>query len=124
MAKPNKPDSPVTVAKQVESGETIRFKCRACRQPMEAEMDMMGSIVDCPNCGQKLSIPLHIFSVNPFRRPLQRLGGTFSSIQWHLPYFPQLIESVVLIVVSAITLALYLSVGIASQIAGNLGVSP
>jgi hypothetical protein len=87
---------------------------------MEADIDMMGSIVNCPNCGKKIRIPLHIFSVNPFQRPLRRLADNLSSIQWHVPYFPQLIESFVLILVGGITLVLYLTAGIASQIAGIL----
>ena len=98
--------------------ETIRFKCRSCRQPMEADADMTGEEIECPNCGKKVRIPLHIFSVNPFRRPIRRLVGNLTSIQWHVPYFPQLIEAVVLLFVALVTTALYLTVGIASQIAG------
>lgn len=80
----------------------------------------MGTVVDCPKCGQKICIPLHIFSVNPFHRPLKRLLGNLTSIQWHFPYFPQAIEASVLVFVVAITVVLYLTAGIASQIAGIL----
>ncbi len=85
---------------------------------MEADADMMGSEIECPNCGKRIRIPLHIFSVNPFRRPIRRLLDNLTSIQWHVPFFPQFIEAVVLIFVVLVTTALYLTVGIASQIAG------
>lgn len=98
--------------------ETIRFKCRACRQPLEADSDMMGTDIDCPNCGKKVRIPLHVFSVNPFRRPIRRLFANLSGIQWHFPFFPQLIESTVLLFVLVVTMGLYLTIGIASQVAG------
>lgn len=98
--------------------DTIRFKCRACRQPMEADADMMGTDVECPNCGKRIRIPLHVFSVNPFRRPIRRLVGNLTCIQWHVPFFPQFIEAVVLVFVILVTTALYLTVGIASQVAG------
>lgn len=98
--------------------ETIRFKCRACRQPMEADVDMMGTNIECSNCGKTIRIPLHVFSMNPFRRPIRRLVGNLTSIQWHFPFFPQFIEAIVLLFVVLVTTALYLTVGIASQIAG------
>lgn len=120
MANRNTSDSPPDVSDKGDSSETIKFKCGVCRRSMEADIDMMGTIVDCPNCGKKVKVPLHIFSVNPFRRPLRRLIGNVSDIQWQVPYFPQVIEALVLIFVGGITLVLYLTVGIASQIAGIL----
>jgi len=102
-----------------ESGvETTRFKCRACRQLIEVNANMMGSDVACPKCGATVLIPLHVFSINPFRRPVGRLLGNLTSIEWHVPFFPQLIEAVVLLFVALVTMGLYLTVGIASQVAG------
>lgn len=97
--------------------EPIRFRCRACRQPMEADSDKMGTDIECPKCGKIVQIPFHVFSVNPFHRPIRRLLGNLTSIQWQIPYLPQLIEFVVLLFVIIVTIALYLTVGIASQIA-------
>jgi len=96
----------------------IRFKCRLCRQPLEAEVDMMGSEVECPNCKKMIRVPLHVFSINPFRRPIRKFVSDIVGIQWQLPYFPQVVEVVVLLFVLVVTTILYLTIGIASQVSG------
>ncbi len=85
---------------------------------MEADSDMMGSDIQCPSCGKQVRIPLHVFSINPFQRPIHRLTGTILSIEWQMPFFPQFIEAVVLVFVILVTAGLYLTIGIASQVAG------
>jgi hypothetical protein len=96
----------------------IRFKCRLCRQPLEAEVDMMGSEVECPNCKKMIRVPLHVFSINPFRRPIRKFVSDIAGIQWQLPYFPQVVEVAVLLFVLVVTTILYLTIGIASQVSG------
>lgn len=98
--------------------ESIRFKCRACRQPAETGADMMGSYIECQSCGAQTKVPLHVYSFNPFRRPIRQLVRGLTRIQWRFPFFPQFIEAVVLLFVVLVMTALYLTVGMASQVAG------
>ena len=116
MAK--REDGPPPMPEQTGELQHIRFKCRLCRQPLEAEVDMMGSEVECPTCRKMIRVPLHVFSINPFRRPIRKFVSDIGGIQWQLPYFPQAIEVVVLLFVLVVTTILYLTVGIASQISG------
>jgi len=111
-------DGGPSMPEQIGDMQHIRFKCHLCRQPLEAEVDMMGSEVQCPNCGKMIRVPLHVFSINPFRRPIKKFLSDIAAIQWQLPYFPQAIEVSVLLCVLVVTTVLYLTVGIASQIAG------
>lgn len=99
-----------------DRSEYIRFKCRYCRQPLEAEYDMSNQEIACPGCGKNVTIPPRVSSVNPFQRPLRRLFGRISDIQWQVPFFPQLIQVAVLGFVVLIIAALYLTIGIVSQI--------
>lgn len=98
--------------------EYIRFKCRLCSGPLEVDVDMMGNEVECPHCRKMIRVPMHTFTINPFRRPIGKFVSDIAEIQWQLPYFPQIIEVGVLLLVISVTTILYLTVGIASQIEG------
>ncbi len=96
--------------------EGIVFTCRFCQQPLEAYADMVSGYIDCPKCGKRVQIPLHVLSLNPFNRPLRQLLANMTNIQWRPPYFPQVIEAAALGFVIVIMVILYLTIGIASQI--------
>ena len=94
----------------------MQFKCCNCQKYFEAEL--IGSEIKCSICYAQNKVPLHIFCFNPYKRPIQKFISDICSIKWIYPYFPQLIELVVLIFIITIMFILYLTVGLASQVAG------
>ncbi len=35
----------------------VSFLCNACNQEIEASADLAGQVVDCPACGEKITVP-------------------------------------------------------------------
>ena len=35
----------------------VSFLCNSCHQEIEASADLVGQIVDCPACGEKITVP-------------------------------------------------------------------
>lgn len=110
----------IVPAGEEATDDSIRFRCPACREVLLAELDRMGSEMECPDCGRLVRVPQHLFSVNPFHRPIRRLLGNLRRIQWSFPFLPQLIETLVILLVVLVSVGLYATFGIASQVVGIL----
>lgn len=109
---------PVRLEMVDESGGRIKIKCRACGQRVEIDDGLAGEQTTCPNCGKPMQIARHVFSINPFRRPIRKFWDDLGGIQWAFPFFPQVIESAVILLVLVIMAGLYVTVGLVSQISG------
>lgn len=59
----------------------------------------------------------YIQPCNPYRRPLLKFVEDIKGIAWEFPYVPQLVECLVLLIVFVITGVLFLTVGVAAQLA-------
>jgi DNA-directed RNA polymerase subunit RPC12/RpoP len=35
---------------------TVKFECLHCGQPIEAPVELVGMIIDCPSCGKKVKV--------------------------------------------------------------------
>jgi uncharacterized Zn finger protein (UPF0148 family) len=44
---------------------SIQFKCPHCREPIEADFEMLGQLMDCPSCGQVVEV-----QKSPLKLPL------------------------------------------------------
>jgi DNA-directed RNA polymerase subunit RPC12/RpoP len=55
--RPSVQAMPQARAVQVQSDQTIRYRCPRCTKPLESPSDMAGQKVNCPDCGQRLQIP-------------------------------------------------------------------
>lgn len=102
------------------NSNVTHFKCPSCRHEIEIAIDKMGEKIECANCKQTINVPLHISTLNPFRGPLISFSRKIANIKWHFPYVAQFVEMIVILFVLAFITSLYLTVGIASQIAGML----
>jgi len=45
------------MAENKENEGFVSFFCSGCHQEIEASVDMIGQSVDCPACGEKLTVP-------------------------------------------------------------------
>lgn len=43
----------------VENGFTC-FRCNSCHTEIEATLDLIGDVTECPACGEKLTVPAPI----------------------------------------------------------------
>lgn len=94
----------------------IRFNCFACNGPLEAGIAQAGDDIKCPHCDAAISIPR--IPSNPYSRPIATIMRQMRAVPIAFPYFPQLIQIVVLSLVLAILAMLFLSVGLAAQVCG------
>ena len=95
---------------------SIRFNCPACTGPLEAEIAQAGDDINCPHCKAAISIPR--IPSNPYTRPISTILRQMRAVPIGFPYFPQLIQIVVLSVVVAILAVLFVTVGLAAQVCG------
>jgi hypothetical protein len=96
--------------------ETMPFNCPVCFQQCTLSVDMVGKNIECPTCKEKVKVPAYSFSINPFQRPIQKILNNLRNIRWRPPFFPNIVEALVLIFVALVTIGLYITIGIASQI--------
>ena len=94
----------------------IRFKCPACKGPLEAGIAQARDDIACPHCHAAISIPL--FPSNPYSRPIAKIMQQMRAIPITFPYFPGLIGIAVSSLVLVILGILFLSVGLAAQVCG------
>ena len=95
---------------------TFRFSCRQCGQHVLARLQDGGLEIECPNCHAPITIPR--IPTNPYSRPIETICRQITSVPWRFPFFAQVIQFLVLVLVLCIFALLYITIGIVSQIAG------
>jgi hypothetical protein len=95
---------------------TFRFSCPHCHQHIQARFQDGGVETECPNCHGPITIPR--IPTNPYSRPISTICQQITSVPWTVPFFPQLIQFVVLALVLCIFALLYVTIGIVSQVDG------
>jgi DNA-directed RNA polymerase subunit RPC12/RpoP len=95
---------------------TFRFSCMHCGQHVQARLQDGGMETECPSCHAPITVPR--IPTNPYSRPMNTIVRQMKSVPFTFPYFPQLIQFVVLTLVLCIFALLYVTIGIVSQIAG------
>ncbi|MFZ4394920.1 MAG: HU family DNA-binding protein [Kiritimatiellia bacterium] len=55
LSKPSQP--PPAPAPAAEEEQLISFRCKQCKQEIEATIEMVGAPNDCPTCGEHLVVP-------------------------------------------------------------------
>lgn len=52
-------ETPPARAAQALPGQSIHYRCARCEKPLESPAHLAGHKINCPDCGQRLKIPLH-----------------------------------------------------------------
>lgn len=55
---PGVQETPQARAAQALPGQSIHYRCARCNKPLESPAHLAGYKINCPDCGQRLQIPL------------------------------------------------------------------